>query len=180
MAAAWYLGVSGEVDVTRRHTDIRCGAMIAEDLAAVANSALKSSSTRPRWGHGPVSLWKPWTGYLVRSRAEARMRCLKSFGERIELMRWMGASTASVQSCAKTVFQKFSTAGVFRRFESQIICSLRRVWGSAGQQNPRSEPIVLATLSGKIVAPSPCLTKQSSAVVFAACRLHAADSFLIS
>ncbi|PTR11138.1 DDE family transposase [Cereibacter azotoformans] len=29
------------------------------------------------------AFWKRWTGYHVRSRAEARMRCLKSFGERI-------------------------------------------------------------------------------------------------
>jgi len=35
---------------------------------------------RPHRGHGPVSLWKRWTG---RSRAEARTRCLNSFGERI-------------------------------------------------------------------------------------------------
>ena len=27
--------------------------------------------------------WKQWSGYHVRSRIEARMRCLKSFGERI-------------------------------------------------------------------------------------------------
>lgn len=27
--------------------------------------------------------WKQWTGYHVRSRIEAKMRCLKSFGERI-------------------------------------------------------------------------------------------------
>ena len=39
--------------------------------------------TRPHWGHGPVSLWKRWTGYHVRSRIEAKMRCLKAFGERI-------------------------------------------------------------------------------------------------
>ncbi|MDN5567368.1 MAG: IS5 family transposase [Paracoccus sp. (in: a-proteobacteria)] len=29
------------------------------------------------------AFWKRWTGYHVRSRIEARMRCLKSFGERI-------------------------------------------------------------------------------------------------
>ena len=27
--------------------------------------------------------WKHWAGYHVRSRIEAKMRCLKSFGERI-------------------------------------------------------------------------------------------------
>jgi hypothetical protein len=29
------------------------------------------------------ALWKRWTGYHVRSRIEAKMRCLKAFGERI-------------------------------------------------------------------------------------------------
>ena len=29
------------------------------------------------------AIWKRWSGYHVRSRIEARMRCLKSFGERI-------------------------------------------------------------------------------------------------
>ncbi len=29
------------------------------------------------------SFWKRWTGYHARYRAEARMRCLKAFGERI-------------------------------------------------------------------------------------------------
>ena len=29
------------------------------------------------------AFWKRWTGYNVRSRIEAKMRCLKAFGERI-------------------------------------------------------------------------------------------------
>ena len=29
------------------------------------------------------AFWKRWTGYHVRSRIEAKMRCLKTFGERI-------------------------------------------------------------------------------------------------
>lgn len=33
--------------------------------------------------HYGRAFWKRWTGYHARSRAEARMRCLKSFGERI-------------------------------------------------------------------------------------------------
>ena len=28
--------------------------------------------------------WKRWTGYHARSRVEAKMRCLKAFGERID------------------------------------------------------------------------------------------------
>jgi hypothetical protein len=33
--------------------------------------------------HYGRAFWKRWTGYHTRSRAEGRMRCLKSFGERI-------------------------------------------------------------------------------------------------
>jgi hypothetical protein len=33
--------------------------------------------------HYGRAFWKRWTGYHARSRAEAKMRCLKSFGERI-------------------------------------------------------------------------------------------------
>lgn len=33
--------------------------------------------------HYGRAFWKRWTGYHARSRVEARMRCLKSFGERI-------------------------------------------------------------------------------------------------
>ena len=29
------------------------------------------------------TIWKRWTGYHARSRVEAKMRCLKAFGERI-------------------------------------------------------------------------------------------------
>ena len=33
--------------------------------------------------HFGRALWKRWTGYHARSRIEAKMRCLKAFGERI-------------------------------------------------------------------------------------------------
>ena len=33
--------------------------------------------------HYGRAFWKRWTGYHVRSRAEAKMRCLKAFGDRI-------------------------------------------------------------------------------------------------
>lgn len=33
--------------------------------------------------HYVRAFWKRWTGYHTRNRIEARMRCLKSFGERI-------------------------------------------------------------------------------------------------
>jgi hypothetical protein len=37
--------------------------------------------------HYGRAFWKRWTGYHARSRAEARMRCLKAFGERIAAVR---------------------------------------------------------------------------------------------
>ena len=33
--------------------------------------------------HYGRAFWKRWTGYHVRSRIEAKMRCLKAFGDRI-------------------------------------------------------------------------------------------------
>jgi hypothetical protein len=37
--------------------------------------------------HYGRAFWKRWTGYHARSRAGARMRCLKAFGERIAAVR---------------------------------------------------------------------------------------------
>jgi hypothetical protein len=37
--------------------------------------------------HYERAFWKRWTGYHTRSRIEAKMRCLKSFGERIAAVR---------------------------------------------------------------------------------------------
>jgi hypothetical protein len=54
-----------------------------ESLRAARHYGRVRRVTRPHWGHGPVSLWKRWTGYHARNRAEAKMRGLKSFGERI-------------------------------------------------------------------------------------------------
>ena len=46
--------------------------------AAIArNDTLRSTR------HYGRAFWKRWTGYHVRSRIEAKMRCLKAFGERI-------------------------------------------------------------------------------------------------
>lgn len=42
------------------------------------------------------ALWKQWAGYHVRSRVEARMNCLKSFGERI-MSRDPDRQTAEIQ-----------------------------------------------------------------------------------
>jgi hypothetical protein len=34
-------------------------------------------------GAAARAFWKRWTGYRVRNRIAAKMRCLKAFGERI-------------------------------------------------------------------------------------------------
>lgn len=45
--------------------------------ARARNETLRASR------HYGRAFWKRWTGYHIRTRAEAKMRCLKSFGERI-------------------------------------------------------------------------------------------------
>ena len=47
------------------------------DIVSPRNDILRASK---RFGRAN---WKRWSGYHVRSRIEAKMRCLKSFGERI-------------------------------------------------------------------------------------------------
>ena len=47
------------------------------DIVSPRNDILRASK---RFGRAN---WKHWSGYRVRSRIEAKMRCLKSFGERI-------------------------------------------------------------------------------------------------
>jgi hypothetical protein len=47
------------------------------DIVAPRNDILRATK---RFGRAN---WKHWSGYHVRSRIEAKMRCLKSFGERI-------------------------------------------------------------------------------------------------
>ena len=46
-------------------------------------AAMARNETLRATRHYGRAFWKRWTGYLVRSRIEAKMRCLKSFGERI-------------------------------------------------------------------------------------------------
>ena len=81
----------GAFDTRRCHTAIvdrggiaiipirRNGRLWKEDCPAARarNDILRASK---RFGRAN---WKHWSGYHVRSRIEAKMRCLKSFGERI-------------------------------------------------------------------------------------------------
>jgi len=46
--------------------------------------------------HFGRAYWKRWTGYHARSRIEAKMRCLKAFGERIAA-RHPDSQTAKIQ-----------------------------------------------------------------------------------
>jgi hypothetical protein len=50
-----------------------------EDCAA----AVARNETLRATRHYGRAFWKRWTGYHARSRIEAKMRCLKAFGERI-------------------------------------------------------------------------------------------------
>jgi len=46
-------------------------------------AAIARNETRRATRHFGRAVWKRWTGYHARSRIEAKMRCLKAFGERI-------------------------------------------------------------------------------------------------
>ena len=81
----------GAYDTRRCHTAIlareatpiipirKNGRLWKEDCPAarVRNDTLRATR------HFGRAFWKRWTGYHARSRIEAKMRCLKSFGERI-------------------------------------------------------------------------------------------------
>jgi hypothetical protein len=49
-------------------------------LAAIARNEILRATHRPG-----RTIWKRWTGYHVRSRIEAKMRCRKAFGEMLSL-----------------------------------------------------------------------------------------------
>jgi hypothetical protein len=55
------------------------------------------------------TLWKTWFGYHVRSRVEARMNCLKLFGERI-MPRDPDRQTAEIQ-IRIAIMNRFSALG---------------------------------------------------------------------
>jgi hypothetical protein len=81
----------GACDTRRRHTAItdrqgtpiipirRNGRLWKEDCPA---ARARNDTPRATRYYGRA-FWKRWTGYHARSRIEARMRCLKAFGERI-------------------------------------------------------------------------------------------------
>ncbi|KAF0675242.1 IS5 family transposase [Profundibacterium mesophilum] len=71
--------------------------------AAARNEILRATRRLGR------TLWKKWTGYHVRSRVEARMNCLKLFGERI-MSRDPDRQTAEIQ-IRIAIMNRFSALG---------------------------------------------------------------------
>jgi hypothetical protein len=67
------------------------------------------------------TLWKKWAGYHVRSRVEARMSCLKLFGERI-MSRDPDRQTAGIE-IRIAIMNRFSALG---RAEIEAVRS--RMW----------------------------------------------------
>ena len=61
------------------------------------------------------TFWKRWTGYHARSRAKAKMRCLKAFGERIAA-RDQGRQTAEIHIRVALInrFNALGTAEIVR------------------------------------------------------------------
>lgn len=68
----------------------------------------RSDSLRPTRHYGRA-FWKHWTGYHARSRIEAKMRCLKAFGERIAA-RDPDRQTAEIQ-IRISLINRFNTLG---------------------------------------------------------------------
>jgi hypothetical protein len=59
-------------------------------------AAIARNETLRATRHYGRAFWKRWTGYHARSRIEAKMRCLKAFGERIAA-RHPDSQTAEIQ-----------------------------------------------------------------------------------
>ena len=90
-AGRWRNGLQANVDTRRCHTPT-----IARPATAIipirrngrpwkgdCPAARARNETLRATRHYGRAFWKRWTGYHARSRIEARMRCLKAFGERI-------------------------------------------------------------------------------------------------
>jgi hypothetical protein len=60
-----------------------CPAALDIVLGPMSDNVSPRNETLRAARHYGRAFWKRWTGYHARSRAEAKMRCLKSFGERI-------------------------------------------------------------------------------------------------
>ncbi len=78
-------------------------------------AAIARNETLRATRHYGRAFWKCWTGYHVRSRIEAKMRCLKAFGERITA-RDPDRQTAEIQIRIALMnrFSALGTAEIFR------------------------------------------------------------------
>ena len=78
-------------------------------------AAIARNETLRATRHYGRAFWKRWTGYHVRSRIEAKMRCLKAFGERIAA-RDSDRQTAEIQirTILMNRFSAFGTAEIVR------------------------------------------------------------------
>lgn len=72
-------------------------------------AAIARNETLRATRHYGRAFWKRWTGYHVRSRIEAKMRCLKAFGERISA-RDPDRQTAEIQ-IRVALMNRFSALG---------------------------------------------------------------------
>ena len=72
-------------------------------------AAIARNETLRATRHYGRAFWKRWTGYHVRSRIEAKMRCLKAFGERIAA-RDPESQTAEIQ-IRIALMNRFSALG---------------------------------------------------------------------
>ena len=107
----------GAADTRRCHTAItdrkatpiipirKNGRPWTEDCPA----AIARNETLRATRHYGRAFWKRWTGYHVRSRIEAKMRCLKAFGERISA-RDPDRQTAEIQ-IRIALMNRFSALG---------------------------------------------------------------------
>ncbi|WP_424979375.1 transposase, partial [Leisingera sp. S232] len=89
----------------------RNGRLWKEDgpAAKARNEILRASQ---RFGR---ALWKRWSGYHIRSRVEAKMLCLKAFGERI-MARDPDRQTAEIH-IRIALMNRFSALGT-----AEIVC----------------------------------------------------------
>ena len=78
-------------------------------------AAITRNETLRATRHYGRAFWKRWTGYHVRSRIEAKMRCLKAFGERIAA-RDPDRQTAEIQIRIALInrFNALGTAEIIR------------------------------------------------------------------
>ncbi|TGD41150.1 IS5 family transposase, partial [Pseudotabrizicola sediminis] len=92
-----------------------CPAALDIVLGPMADNVSPRNETLRATRHYGRAFWNRWTGYHVRSRIEAKMRCLKAFGERIAA-RHPDSQTAEIQIRVALInrFNALGTAEIVR------------------------------------------------------------------